>query len=499
MLSVGIVVLVGIGGRRLGRIDTVADLSDLRIRRIVDRMVARRRAVRVDLQTVAQLIDHRQIRRIGAAVLDADAVRRDDGILDRTDVRVQISIRIHCRAGCAVRIRSRRNALIQRAGIGINTADLFLRRGSNRDGIAAAVDLCDLADVDQHLIGAAEAVARSDQIDHRRAVVGGIDFRFISVDNRTGAVRSGDRNNIQNIAAEFHRRRSTVIQDCRIGGRNGIVRQASQMTAVGDSICGSAGDGTVVYRTDLCQGTLIIRSQITAVILCCCKLGRTGIVTYNITFHIRPRRCINQHILCPCQCTVLQCGDNAQVAESKGLVLCNRHIVDRIDRGRYVIVMIRIRCDIQALVSERFTGQGISGLTAVAVQEHRIAFPCSRRSSCEVRVLQCSDMALVLQQLIAVGAGADKVNTINRVNNTAFGCIPHIRLNTLRFGRGICIIRVGTNKIIAGQRTGTGVQQRVVVRRHRQAAADRADLAAVHDTVISPCSDRTGSVDSCEF
>ena len=232
VIGIGIIVLVGIGSGGLRRVDTSGDGSDPGVCRIIDCVISRRGAVGVDLQALAKLVDDRQIRGVGAAVLDSDAVGGNDCVLYRTDVCVEVNIGIgRCSCG-AIGVRCGGRTGIQCTGVVIDAAHLLLRRGRNNDRIAAAVDGGNFAQIRHDLIATADFVACANEVDHRGVVVGDIDPRLAAVNDGTGAVRCGDSDNVKNIGFKGADRCAAVEQDRSVGGADCVAGQRSQMSAV---------------------------------------------------------------------------------------------------------------------------------------------------------------------------------------------------------------------------------------------------------------------------
>ena len=498
--GIGVVVLICVGRRGLGFVDAAGDRRDLRIGGVVDRVVAGGGAVRVDLKTFAELVDRRQIGRVRASILDADAVRGDDRIPDAADMRAQVGILIGRGAGGAVRVGGCVDALSERTGVAVDAADLLLRCGGDRHGAAAAVDRGDIAEVDDDLIGSAEAAAFADEVDHGRGIGRSVDPCFVAVDNGAGGIRSCDGDDVEDIARVSGDSPAAVIEHGRIGGGDRVVRQRAEMTAVIHRVSRGAGNSAVVHRADRRRGALIARGEVGTVVLRRREFRCAGIVAHNVALGVRTVNGVDEDVLRAGKAAVPERVDNAAVAESEGRILRNGDAVYDVDRGRRVIIMVGIGRDEEAFVCERLPRQRMPALAAVAVEDHRVAFACARGSGCEVRVAEGADIALVLEQKIAVRAGADEVYAVDRFDPAALFKVSDVGLSALRFGRSIGVAGIGANEIIARYSTAAGVQQRVVVRGDREAGgSDRNDMTAVHDRIIAARGDRAVRRDALDL
>ena len=275
MIRIGVIVLVRVGGCFRRSVNTARDLSNLRVRRVVHRVISRRGTVRVNLRTLSDLINRRQIRCVCASVLNTYTVCSNHSILDTADMGVQIRIGINRSTRSTISIRSRRDTLIQRTGIVVDTADLLLRGRGNRDRIAAAVDSGDIAEIYQNLICTGDLVALADQVDGRRVVISGVHLCVVSINNGTRRSRGSYTYNIQDVGLKGPNGCSAVIKNSRIRRTDRIAGQSSQMSAVIQSIGRRTGNGIVIHHTYFggCSG--ICDRQVAAVILCCSKLGCT--------------------------------------------------------------------------------------------------------------------------------------------------------------------------------------------------------------------------------
>ena len=490
LFGVLVVVLIGVGGGRCSRVDTAADLADPGIDGVVHRVVACRGAVGVDLHARTQFVDHRQIAGVSAAVLDADAVGSDHRVLNTADMGEEVAILVGGRSRCTFGVGRRVEALIQSASVVVNAADLLLGSGADGHRVLAAIDGGDLAQIHQHLIGAAEVVARADQIDHRRVVAGGVDFRVVSVNHRAGGIRAVNGKDIQNVGIKFADAGSAVVEDGGVGGGDRIVGQGPQMAAVIERIGRGAGDGIVIHHFDLGRITAVSRCQIAAVVLRCGELGRARIIADVVPGNIGAVDRVRQHILGAGEAAVCQAVDHAQIAEAPSGVFGQRDSVDAVNHSRDVVKMVFVGGDVIASAGKRLPGQGMARLAAVAVEEHGVALPRSRARGGEVAVAQGADVALVLQQLIAVGAGANEAHAVDALNGAGAVHVADIGLDPFGLCGRVRVAGVGADIIIGGKRAGAGVQQDIVVGREA-AAADLADRAAVHHSIVGHSRDGT--------
>ena len=363
---------------------------------------------------------------------------------------VQIGVRIGHRAGGPVRIRCGGHALIQGTGVVVDAADLLLGRRGDRNGIAAAVDGGDRAEVHQHLVGTAEAVAFTDEVDGRRGVVGRVDSGRIAVVDRAGAVGGGHADDIQDIAGKAEDACSAVIQHGRTGRADRVSRHRADVTAVIQRIGRAAGDRAVFDRTDLRGHALIGKGQLAAAISRRREFGRAGIIANRVACSIRAGRCIDQHILRTGKGAVAQDVDHAQVAEGEGRVLRDRHVVHHADgRREAVLIMVLVRRDEQALIRIGLARQRIAGLAAVAVEDHGIALARPRAGGRKVRIGERPDIALVLQQIIAVASGADEVDAADTADDAALVHVADVGLHAPGLGRGVGVAGVSAGKVIA--------------------------------------------------
>ena len=260
MIRIGVVVLVSVGSSGLRSVNTTCDRSDFCVGRVVYCVIAGSRTVGVDLKALTQLADHGQVRRVGAAVLNADTVRGDDRILDRTDSGVQIRICVNCGSGSPFGVRGGVNALSERTGIVVNTANLFLSGGGDHDRIAAAVYLGDRAKVGNDLIRAADCVARTNQVNCRRSVIGS-DYFGLAVDsvrNSASGIRSGNRDNVFKVVIVLNDCRTAVVQHSSVCAADRVVGHRTDVTTVVDRVRGGTGDHAVIDGTNLSKASGVV-------------------------------------------------------------------------------------------------------------------------------------------------------------------------------------------------------------------------------------------------
>ena len=137
----------------------------------------------------------------------------------------------------------------------------------------------------------------------------------------------------------------------------------------------------------------------------------------------------------------------------------------------------------------------MTGLAAVAVEEHGIALACPGGCRGKVGVFQRADLALVLQQLIAVGSGTHNMHAVDGIDHTAISQIADISFLTLRLGGRIRIAGIGSDVIVTGQSTCAGVENRIVVCGIRRAAGNRTDFAVGVNRIAAACGNGAGAVD----
>ena len=486
LLGIGIVILVGVGSGFRDRVNAAADLADLGVGGVVDRVVASRGAVGADLQPLTQLVDCGQIGGVGVAVLDADAVGGNHRVLDAPDMGVQIGVGIGGGTRGACRVRRGGYPLIQRTGIVVDAADLLLGGSVDDNWILAAVNGGDLAQVRQHLVGAAEAVALADQIDDRRVIICGDDSGLVicAIGNGTGSVRRRDGDDVLQVVVIGLHRSAAIVENRGVGRGDGVVGQRSQVAAIIKRIGGRGGDGIVVQNADLGRDAGIRDGQIAAIILCVSKLGGAGIIADIIPRDIRSARRIDKDVLSTSERAVFQGIDLTKIPEREGSILIERNAVDHIYGRNRIVIVILIRRDVQALIGIGLAGQRMAGLAAVAVEEHGVALARPRALGREVTVAQRADIALVLQQVIAVGACAHKADAADAADDAAAAQIANIGLLALSLCGGVRIAAVSPVKFITRQGAGAGVQQRVVICVD-EASGDGSDVAAVHDRVVA--------------
>ena len=181
-----VVVLVGVG-RRLGRgVDAAGDAGDLGVRLVINRVVARRGAVGVDLRALADLADRGCLARRSVAVPDAVAVGVDVHILDRSDHRagvigIGVGRRTCCsvpRRRCRLSVRSGCGAGVECVAVVIDRRSLGAGAGDRRQRTLAAVDRGDDAVVGDDGSCSGDGVALADQVDHRLVVIIGNNLAF---------------------------------------------------------------------------------------------------------------------------------------------------------------------------------------------------------------------------------------------------------------------------------------------------------------------------------
>ena len=206
-LGIGAVVLIRVGRRLRRGINTAGDGSDLRVRLIVNGMVAGSSAVSVDLKAFAELADRRELAGRSITVQNAVAVSIDIDIFNRADLgagkgRVGVYSSTLCSAGIWAGRRgvgSGRRASVKARAVIIDRAAILRACGNSGQRSRTAVDRGDDTGVGDNGGSCDKGVAFADQIDRGRIIIVRNDIGFSCAAVISGAGTSGICGNVEDL------------------------------------------------------------------------------------------------------------------------------------------------------------------------------------------------------------------------------------------------------------------------------------------------------------